>query len=162
MHPLHTAPGVVHCIQQLSATAIYIYTGNTCVCVVHCESQRTVSKVKRHHQKWNIIASFSLKYPKFVVLRSFRKSQNESPSRGTRSPYLLLRRFSNLRLIYFATLCQHITAAIFIYAGNICVCVLHCESHCIQRLPTVCCDRVAEPLTMHEVAGYFPQKSNSL
>jgi len=40
----------------------------------------------------------------FVVLRGFGKSQNESPSRGTRSTHLVLRAFCNLRLFSFAAL----------------------------------------------------------
>ena len=44
--------------------------------------------------------------PKFVVLRGFHTSRNESLSRGTRSPNLVLRGFHNLRLISLAALCQ--------------------------------------------------------
>jgi len=41
---------------------------------------------------------------KFVVLRGFGKSRNESLSRGTRSAHLVLRGLCSLRLISFAAL----------------------------------------------------------
>jgi len=49
---------------------------------------------------------FSTHNPPFSALRGFHTSQNESPSRGTRSPNLVLRGFHKLRLISFAALCQ--------------------------------------------------------
>jgi len=49
---------------------------------------------------------FSIHNPPFSALRGFQTSRNESPSRVTRSPNLVLRGFHNLRLISFAALCQ--------------------------------------------------------
>jgi len=49
---------------------------------------------------------FSIHNPPFSALRGFHTSQNESPSRGTRSPNLVLRGFHNLRMISFAALSQ--------------------------------------------------------
>ena len=49
---------------------------------------------------------FRIHNPAFSALGGFRDSQNESPSRGTRSPQLVLRGFHNLRLISFAAFCH--------------------------------------------------------
>jgi len=70
------------------------------------------SKDISRFQKWNVKSEISsrkffIETPKFMVLRGFRKSRNESPSRGTRSPHLVLRGFCNLRLISFAALTPH-------------------------------------------------------
>jgi len=55
---------------------------------------------------------FSIHNPSFPALRGFHTSRNECPSRGTRSPNLVLRGFHNLRLIsfwslVFGLLCRH-------------------------------------------------------
>jgi len=63
------------------------------------KSELSSSKVKYHRK-------FFIETPKFVVLRGFHRSRNESLSRATRSPHLVLRGFHNLRLISFAALCQ--------------------------------------------------------
>jgi len=49
---------------------------------------------------------FSIHNPPFSALRGFHTSRNESPSRGTRSPNLVLRGLHDLRLISFAALSQ--------------------------------------------------------
>jgi len=49
---------------------------------------------------------YSIHNPLFSALRGFHTLRNESPSRGTRFPNLVLRGFHNLRLISFAALRQ--------------------------------------------------------